>query len=178
MTAKVFRGKITKHEVHYSIDTDPQLHVVGTRTHNYYRCGFQVYKDGVLQYAMIQKSLPKQIISRIPGAFMFYENPFTFYRDGKVCGTSKLRTTFTGMEKWDFYFEGIKYTVTMCPKEVHTLEKDDVVVATYYRRNQGFQIYFQVDHSDEMSNQLDTIILFGAFVETYINMDRGTGLGP
>lgn len=175
--ANVLIDKITKHEVHYLIDANPQLHVIGTRTHNFFRCKFQVYKDEVLQYSMLQKSLLKQVISKIPGAFLFYENPFTFYRDGKVCGTSKLHTKFTEIGKWDFYLEDTKYTVTMHPKHTHTLEKDGVVVATYHRLNQEFQIYFQVDYSDEMSNQLDAILLFGAFVESYINMDHGTKLG-
>lgn len=178
MTDWIHKTKTTKHEVYYSIESSKHWTVMGTRTHNLFQCEFEVYLDGVLQYSMKQVSAVKQFISVIPLVSLFWENPFVIFKDGTAYAPSKRRTKLFGMGKWDFYFEGSTYQVSLSPKGDHSLVKDGIPIAVYHRRGiASHPACFTVEYIDEVANRPDIIMLFAAFVENYVYMDRGSKYG-
>jgi len=176
VTDWIYKTKTTKHEVYYSMDSAPAWTVIGTRTHVYFRCGFEVYLNDELQYTMKQLSPLKQLISNIPGVSMFFENPFVISHNNAVYPPSRRRTTLLSMGKWDFFFGEDTYRVSLCPEGDHTLFKNGTPVAVYHHWNYwGGSACFKVEYEDEMQDSPDIIMLFGAFVENYVYMDREGG---
>lgn len=176
MVDKIHRIKTTSRKCHYILESDPRWKVIATRTNNVRRCGFEVYQNETLQYTLRQVSLLKQIIGNIPGAFLFFENPFTFEKEGVPCGTSKRYiATFSEMGKWDFSFDNHLFHVALQPEGRHTLSVDGQEVAQYQhiaKWHHDHYICYEIEFSEEDPPRPDILLLLGAFVEVYVYMDR------
>ena len=175
MTDSIRKIKTTHHECHYVLESDSRWLAVGTRTHGVHRGNIRMYKNGELQYSMRQVSLAKQILSNLPGVYLFFHNPFVFFINCTACGHSKRLTKLFGLGEWDFYFGEDTYHISIAPKGIHRLTKNSKEIATYYRHSDGSHEphdgYFSVEYTSEMKTQPDILLLFGAFVENYINME-------
>lgn len=129
-----------------------------------------MFKDDALQYTLKQPSLLKQAISSF--LFLFYRNPFYFYKDGHCCGSwEPLTKTAFSLGKWEFNFEGSIYRVFLGPHGVnHTLSLNGIPVAKYATKR-GDSGHYHVAYTDAIKHRPDILLLFAVFVEHYPERD-------
>ena len=171
MECDVRRTKINYAVCHYRISSDSQWEVIAKRTHRAFCCRFEVYKNGLLQYVLVQPSIVKQIIADIPIISFFIENPFYFYRNNVCVGSWKpLNRTRFSRGRWEFYFEGSTFQVNLTgPRPTtHILYQNGENVARYQYSGYG---NYHICYAEQLDGRPDLLILFAAFVEHYLNLD-------
>ena len=178
--------KKTYHACYYQIEGCNEWVVVGKRLHGIGRACFDVYKNDELQYTLKQPSLVASIIAKAPFIMFVYESPFFFYRCGVKCGNWKpIIHPALHPGKWEFFFDGVIYQVASGPyvsfreafggDNLHiqkdTLFMNGEMMATYVR-NANADGYSIECYLAESAIRLDILLLFGAFIENYLDRDR------
>lgn len=147
--------------------------VIGKRIYSTGMEAFRVYKDGKLQYTLKQTNIIKQFVSTIPLIGCFYVNPFHFYQNDIKCGTVDSKILLSGQGLFSFHFEGVCYRMIIHSHGMHSVLKDGKQVALYRRSEKGD---YSVLFSENDFFEPDLLILFAAFVEMFLTIDRRPSL--
>lgn len=184
--------KMTFKQCWFQIMGSPEWEVIGKRTYKINCAEFGVYQNGKLQYVLKQTNPITRFLSDFLMCKAFYETPFYFYRDGVKCGTWKSIQHPTFIPgRWEFYFEGKTYRVELGPyaglkdmfrtdwRPRHTLFVNGRKAAEYTRDFEMepsiVHVKYPIEYTEELVERPDILLLFGAFVENYMDWDGRNG---
>ena len=157
----------------FKMSGDSHWAVVGKRIYGSGMEAFEIYKDDDLQYTLKQTNIIKQFISTVPLIGCFYTNPFHFYRNDEKCGDVDSKILLSGQGLFSFHFEDVCYRIIIHSNGVHSALKDGKQVALYRRSGKGD---YSVLFSAKDFFKPDLLVLFAAFVEMFLTIDRRPAL--